>query len=612
MKLSIISRDKSALHIRALLRAARNNNLAAEVVELKDFEDFKTKAPALGEVVYWRTSGLDIHSERAAVGPYLKGKHVINRALFERPYVTHKFYQQATIAAAGVSGIDTYRFRTKSELKAALAQGRLSLPLIAKPNLGAHGIGVSLLKTRADINSLVDCKNLVFQRYIQNQGDWRVIMLGGRALGVMKRTAKAGSVLNNVFQGGATSLEADPAVLGAVITIATEATAALDLVFCGVDVIRDEASGTYHFLEINTAPEWLKGFQPISGVNVADELIKYCTEIGARGHKPLATVIEAYYNNSLGTPGLDADSVFHFASRLYLWTGGAKAKPLIKKIQGDYLGNTELATKQKLEAYLSKELPVSKIAHRRRHFIKYPKLRAYNRILFKVLFAENIYNLDLRSIVKTLGIEVELARLYQVVGQDKKAIQSLSTHAINFLFLVENYFKRQPKLLGRGRFDYKRCLIDNAEELSLQMEHGRQTADSLKLGIYTISHIIIGQSNYYARPVTGQAYAQVLKSLDKIIAQNYFSLSLDIKLEFLVCAKLCGYTAELTPLIRAEVESSLSEVGNFLVDTYNQSAHLRPMKNRLWQSEHRSVLYLMSVLPYQSVRGSRTNKVGGK
>jgi hypothetical protein len=49
---------------------------------------------------------------------------------------------------------------------------------------------------------------------------------------------------------------------------------------------------------------------------------------------------------------------------------------------------------------------------------------------------------------------------------------------------------------------------------------------------------------------------------------NYVSLKLDIKLEFLVCCRIVGYTSFLGSIIESECVVSTGNEG-FLIDLYN-------------------------------------------
>ncbi len=597
MKITVISQDKEAPHIDELIKAAKHQKVELNVVNFKNFTDLEKGANSLGDVIYWRASGLDIKTERAAAWAILQKKLVINEAVFKTPYVTHKFYQQKMVAAAGVERIiPTWRFRTADELLAAITKGVLKYPFIAKPDLGARGFGVALVKSSGDIASLVGIKDYVFQNYIKNNGDWRVIVLGGRVLGVMKRIARKGSILNNVSQGGRTIKETDPAILQEVMRLATDATAVLKLAFCGVDIIRDETAGQFYFLEVNTAPEWLGGFQPTLGIDVADEFVRFCKQMSARGQNSVPKLVEDYYRPALN---LSVDDQFHFTSRLYLWSRDPKYLKKLHQLKPYYLGHSSSEIKTRLQSYLdNEETRITQITARAQYYAEYRKLISYNQILFKLLFAESIYGLDIRPIVRELNIDKDIVKLSKQLAKDTEAIKVLSTHAVNFFFLARNYFNGQVNLLDKQLFqpDFYLGLATELEDpksidLSVHYNH--------KLRTYLLTHAIIGESLFYQHKIPKSGYLAMVIYLERLIMQTYFDTSLDTKLEFLVCAQLCNYKTHLEALILSEATNSLSPIGNFLVDELNNSGRRRPLKNRLKQSEHRSVLYLMAASAYK-------------
>ncbi|MBI3983689.1 ATP-dependent zinc protease [Candidatus Microgenomates bacterium] len=602
MKLSIISTDAEAAYVESIVGAAERAKLEVEVVNFRQLVDLEAAQKTLGNVVYWRASGLDIKSERAAAGRLLRGKFVINQAIFDQPYITHKFYQQVVVRAAKqVNTIPTHRFRQIATLKAAIKQGTLSYPFVAKPNLGARGEGVMLIKQATDLKRLGELKQLIFQNYIPNKGDWRALVLGGRVLGIIKRTAQPGQFLNNVAQGGRARGENDPAVVRAVVDVATKATAALGLAFCGIDVILDERDGQFYFLEANTMPGWLNGMQPATGVDVASELVAFCIEVGARGAMAAPQLVRQYYERSFHSPSLDGYAKFHFASRLYLWTRDEKLKELLNHIRDQYLGGSQAATLRLLKSYIGRDFQ-TKTPERQAYLKEYQSAKAFNDILARVFFADYIYGEDLRPEVAKLKIDGAMAELAHQLRSDEQAIKALSTQAVNFIYFLRHYWRDNPAQLRDVGLQNTHFLYLLADRLLASWSPAAiADRNSAKLPIYLLTHLVINESLFYQQPLRGLRYLKIIKYLEEVIAANYLATNLDIKLEFLVCAMLCGYQSELKSLILDEAQNSLSRFGNFIVDTYNLSAGSRPAKDRLASAEHRSVLYLMSASPYRGL-----------
>ena len=605
MKISIINKNiNNSWTVDELTNAAKKHKVKTNVINIRDVNDLKSVESQLGDVVLWRTSGLDTKSERSSMGLLFNNRYVINDAIFRTPFIPFKFYQQTMVANhTKLNSIATYRFKNSNELKEALENNKLSYPFIAKPNYGAQGTGVLLIKTVKQLTELKGkYKDYIFQNFIPNTGDYRVIVLGGRSLGVMKRIAAKGSHLNNISKGGTSVLESDPSILSEVQAMATTAASIFELSFCGVDIVQDSNTGKFYFLEINTVPQWdgEYGFKSITGVDVADEIIKHCIQMNLRNKKPAYQLVRHNYDTNFDS--LEKKQI-HYASRMYLWTGDKVMKQHLLDLKQDYIGITSQETFEKLNTIYNKK-PVDKprnIKLRRKYYKKYPKLTQYNSILFKVLFAETIYGEDIRPVVKEIVSDKELLTFYRDLKQDKDAIRVLSTGAINYLYNLNFYFKYNHKLC-------EETLIDPAYLLSLvktfEGKIGNQIISKdheLKLKLYLLTHAVIGASNFYFRSTKGVVYKQMMKLTEELIFRNYFDITLDNKVEFLVCTALCNMDTLLRKLIENEAEQSLAKVGNFIVDSINNSSDWK-IKYKMSPAEHRNVLYIMSQLPFKNIK----------
>lgn len=140
--------------------------------------------------------------------------------------------------------------------------------VVSKPLFGSQGEGLRRLGRGDDLPEALDGV-FYLQRYI-NTGegvwhDWRVFVIGGRAVTAMRR--QGSSWIANVARGAL----CQPAVLnGPLRELAEAAAAALDMAYAGVDILCDGA-GAYWVIEVNGIPAW-KGLQQTCGVDVADLL----------------------------------------------------------------------------------------------------------------------------------------------------------------------------------------------------------------------------------------------------------------------------------------------------------------------------------------------------
>jgi RimK family alpha-L-glutamate ligase len=145
--------------------------------------------------------------------------------------------------------------------------------LVIKPLFGSQGQGVRRLVCGSPLpvpmEEYVDGLYYL-QRYIDSgEGAWhdhRVFVINGQVIGAMVRHGS--SWVNNVAQGG--RCEYLPPK-GQIAELALAAARAVDIDYCGVDIIRDRQGGLY-VLEVNSIPAW-KGLQGVVDVNIAQALV---------------------------------------------------------------------------------------------------------------------------------------------------------------------------------------------------------------------------------------------------------------------------------------------------------------------------------------------------
>lgn len=588
MKLTIICRG-TEWQIDQLKEASLKHGIDVEVRDLLPFEPIPGD---LGEIVLWRSSSLGKGEMRFNVMREILQKHiVINRTLANLPKAAEKYFQQQYVKekTTTIKGITTFQFLSKKEIFKAIYEERLQYPFIVKPNCGSKGEGVFKINNDKDVDNIaVPIGELVFQNFIKNSGDYRAFILGGRVLGVIKRTAKKGDFLNNISQGGSAEVVTDEKVLKRIRHIGTTIASIFELTLCGVDVIYDEKQKEFLFLEVNTVPQW-RGFQAATGINVADQILSFCKRQIQRRDQSLEQVV---YNEYLSQERFLGDKQFHFFSRLYLWTRNDFYRTKLEGLKRAYIGESQ-KDHQRILSQLFLQKPVhgeKMIAREAREkiFKKYPLLDTYQSVLFKYLFSKTLYGLDLRCYIKDLIRDAEFISLKDKLEEDENAMRVLSTHAVNYAYLVEEY-------IGE-----KSCFVDLKKYFQIGMSYKKD--GDLDLQIYFFTHCIIGASRFYSKQieeVDKKAYTEMLLILQDIIHKNFLGISLDNKFEFLVCARMCGFQANIEEDILKEAATSLSPDGNFIIDRYNRKASL-DARNDLSGSEHRNVLYLMSVTPYHA------------
>ncbi len=591
MKISYISRSDT-WNDQQIIAAAKEKKINLEKVNIQDLNNKKVYK-SLGEVVLWRSSLLEPRSGRTTLLNILdkKGKFIINRSIIDYPAVIFKQFQQEYVeeTTSNIKTISTFTFLNKSDLKKAVTENILKFPFIKKPNLGAKGEGIKLIKSLDDLSLLEEeeIAKSVFQNFVKNDGDYRILVIGGRPLGVIKRIGEEGSFLNNVSMGGQVVAVEDEKLKIALFKIATQVAATFNLGFCGIDVIQDKDSGELYFLELNTVPQW-EGFQKATGINVAQKILDYCEEVANRDEKTINTLVKKCYTKY--TDKL-ANKKLHFFTRMFLWTKDEKYLEQLKELKGKYYGKDKKDLEKIIKKVLdNKELYQKRIYNKKDFRVKpadkHSLLGAYSELLFRNLMSKNVFGEDLKpTIEKFVSTEELLAIKDELLNNEKDAL-ALSTFAINYFYFLEEYFdgKKGTKV------NIKKLL-----KIAQGDDFGNKEKDAKLImnDIYFITHIIIGASRFYKNKITKnkKTYLKLLSILESIVEENYIKLSLDTKFELLICARLLKAESSLEDRINQEAELSLSPINNFLIDTLNDK---KGKSSRNWLgSEHRNVLYIM-------------------
>lgn len=302
-------------------------------------------------------------------------------------------------------------------------------------------------------------------------------------------------------------------------------------------------------------------------------------------------VAQYYYEHSVE---LTAEKRFHFASRMVLWVGDERAKQLLQGCRSAIVPTAETPTSfMRLFQHL-RDTPLPEPSHiiaytkRLPYFEQYAPLYGMGLALFRLHHLDAAYDINAREAFKqAIPLDDLLARERQLL-QDPTALRTLSTYAINFLYLLRRELLHDDDALDSTLF------------YELGDTYNTDDSEQLRLLIYLYTHCIIGESNFYVRPIPLARLPvcrAMLIRLDMLIEQNFAAISLDTKLEYLVCCRLCAHQSPLTDQIYDECERSMSPEGSFLIDTHNTFSAATHKRN-FAASEHRNVLFIMSTSPF--------------
>lgn len=202
----------------------------------------------------------------------LSGGRVIDADLGTGHAIMSKTYEVQQLEAAGLPVPRTVQCFTMEDFRDAVKS--FGYPVVLKGVHGGLGRYVYLIKTEARLREIVSTKHRGFwslQEYLSTDSDIRVLTIGYRAIGAMRRVIPAGDFRANIAVGGrGLHIPLTPDIQD----LAERASRALRREFAGVDII--ESGGRLYVLEVNQHPGF-EAFEAATGIDVAAKFIVYAT-----------------------------------------------------------------------------------------------------------------------------------------------------------------------------------------------------------------------------------------------------------------------------------------------------------------------------------------------
>jgi len=182
-----------------------------------------------------------------------------------------KIGQHALFLEKEVPIVPTNIFYTKDQV----LEHDWMYPVIAKHEKGYQGKSVKKFDNEKQLRKFVKRINeinvgmFLWQKCLPTRWDLRVIVLGGKAIGAMKRSAVGEEFRSNFSLGGAVEVwnlsESDR-------ELAEKVAKVCGLDYCGVDIMKDENDKSY-ILEVNRQCQF-QGFEKSTGINVAKLVVE--------------------------------------------------------------------------------------------------------------------------------------------------------------------------------------------------------------------------------------------------------------------------------------------------------------------------------------------------
>jgi glutathione synthase/RimK-type ligase-like ATP-grasp enzyme len=208
-----------------------------------------------------------------AAAKYLESEQIpyFSSELATFPALT-KLGEYASLAEKNLPLIDSY-FTSNKEVKklAKIEQLPYNYPFILKDIEGYGGNNNFLVKNKDQLIEILEQNaqlSFVMQPFVENECDYRLLILDGKVELAIQRVRTTDSHLNNTSQGAEGKLVDANKLPENVLAEAIMATKLLKRQqFAGVDIMQDKKSGKYYILEVNQTPQIEEGAEVDAKVN---------------------------------------------------------------------------------------------------------------------------------------------------------------------------------------------------------------------------------------------------------------------------------------------------------------------------------------------------------
>jgi ribosomal protein S6--L-glutamate ligase len=186
------------------------------------------------------------------------------------------------LAGSGMDVPRTVMARDRANLRLLLEEVG-GLPAIVKLIRGTQGVGVMIAQSLGELQGLLNTfsaldQDIVLQEFVaESKGrDIRVLVVGNRVVGAMRRQARKGEFRSNLHRGGrGRPVELEPAWA----KVAVKAAQVIGLEVAGVDML--ESRDGPKVMEINSSPGF-EGLERATGIDVAGAIVEHAVDCARR------------------------------------------------------------------------------------------------------------------------------------------------------------------------------------------------------------------------------------------------------------------------------------------------------------------------------------------
>lgn len=211
------------------------------------------------DLVYFRRAGAEFLWLAATIALYLDSHNVIyHDSAYRDSGLGNKLYSLVKLAINGLPVIPTmFCYKGNIIANADTIIEKLGLPLVVKDLHSQRGLGVSLIKEKADIVKIATDnpgKRYMFQKFINKKEEYRVLVLGETVGSYeVKTSTDPNEFRNNVSLGATEDFKEIEGMTEEVKYVSVKSAKVLRIEVAGVDVILD-VDGVVWVLEVNRGP----------------------------------------------------------------------------------------------------------------------------------------------------------------------------------------------------------------------------------------------------------------------------------------------------------------------------------------------------------------------
>lgn len=261
-------------------------NLSGET-KIQQFNDYKKVDDY--DVLFFRTTGKHWEEVDLIINSIKRDDVVIVDPLIKdgKPSMACKAWQMLALKKAGIEVPKTVYGSLWFLYESMMAKATpFNFPVILKGSGGDRGTRVFKADNLEELENLVrdlrkseteGGKRYMLQEFIPNDGDYRVLVLGEKVLGVMKRSSQSEDEFKNNYSAGGKVEVAD--LPEEIKQLAIKAAKVCGLAVAGVDVaFRDNDLKKPVIWEVNKGPQF-KGFMQATGIDVPAEMVKFLVSL---------------------------------------------------------------------------------------------------------------------------------------------------------------------------------------------------------------------------------------------------------------------------------------------------------------------------------------------